>query len=310
VRDVARPKISIVGAGAVGSTAAHWAAAKELGDIVLVDIVEGVPQGKALDLWEAGPLENFDNAILGTNDYTETADSDVIVITAGVPRRPGMSREDLLDTNKVIVETVVREVVKTSPDAILVVVTNPLDTMAYLAKQVSGFPRHRVVGQAGVLDSTRFRTFVSDALGISVEDTQALVLGGHGDQMVPLTRYCTVSGIPIGELLPKTKIDEIVERTRKGGGEIVGLLKSGSAYYAPGAAVVQMVEAIVKNKHRVLPCSAYLEGEYGLSDLYFGVPIKLGAQGMEEIIEVQLDDSEKAAVVQSAEAVTKSIASL
>jgi malate dehydrogenase len=310
VREVARPKISIVGAGAVGSTAAHWAAAKELGDIVLVDIVEGVPQGKALDLWEAGPLENFDNAILGTNDYTETADSDVIVITAGVPRRPGMSREDLLDTNKVIVETVVREVVKTSPDAILVVVTNPLDTMAYLAKQVSGFPRHRVVGQAGVLDSTRFRTFVSDALGISVEDTQALVLGGHGDQMVPLTRYCTVSGIPIGELLPKTKIDEIVERTRKGGGEIVGLLKSGSAYYAPGAAVVQMVEAIVKNKHRVLPCSAYLEGEYGLSDLYFGVPIKLGAQGMEEIIEVQLDDSEKAAVVQSAEAVTKSIASL
>ncbi len=231
---MARPKISIVGAGAVGSTAAHWAAAKELGDIVLVDIVEGVPQGKALDLWEAGPLENFDNAILGTNDYTETADSDVIVITAGVPRRPGMSREDLLDTNKVIVETVVREVVKRSPDAILVVVTNPLDTMAYLAKQVSGFPRHRVVGQAGVLDSTRFRTFVSDALGISVEDTQALVLGGHGDQMVPLTRYCTVSGIPIGELLPKTKIDEIVERTRKGGGEIVGLLKSGSAYYAPG----------------------------------------------------------------------------
>ena len=305
-----RPKISIIGAGAVGATTAHWTAAKELGDIVLVDVVEGVPQGKALDLWEAGPVGNFDGNIIGTNNFADTANSDVVVITAGLPRKPGMSREDLLDTNKAIVETVVKQAVTYSPEAILVVVTNPLDTMAYVAKQVSGFPKHRVVGQAGILDSTRFRTFVAHALGVSVEDTQALVLGGHGDQMVPLKRYCTVSGIPIGNLLPEQTINEIIERTCNGGGEIVALMKTGSAYYAPGAAITQMVEAIVKNKHRILPCSAYLEGEYGLNGLYFGVPIKLGAQGIEEIIEVPLDEDEKAAVIRSAQAVTKSIAAL
>lgn len=305
-----RAKISIIGAGAVGATTAHWTASKELGDIVLLDAVEGVPQGKALDLWEAGPVEGFDARITGTNDYDATADSDVIVITAGVPRRPGMSREDLLTTNRAIVEEVVRESVARSPDAFLLVVTNPLDTMAYLAKRISGFPRNRVIGQAGVLDSTRFRAFVAQALDVSVEDVQALVLGGHGDQMVPLTRYCTVSGVPVQHLLPGETIEAIVERTRKGGGEIVELLKTGSAYYAPGAAVAQMIEAIVKDKRRVLPCSAYLEGEYGLHDVYFGVPVKLGAGGIEAILEVPLDAAEQLAVAGSADAVKKSIAEL
>jgi len=305
-----RAKISIIGAGAVGATTAHWAASKELGDIVLVDIVEDVPQGKALDLWEAGPVADFDASITGTSDFEATTGSDVVVIAAGVPRRPGMSREDLLATNKAVVEEVVTEVSPRSPEAILLMVTNPLDTMAYLAKRLSGFPRSRVVGQAGVLDSTRFRAFVAEALDVSVEDVQALVLGGHGDQMVPLTRYCSVSGIPIANLLPKEKIDAIVERTRKGGGEIVSLLKTGSAYYAPGAAIAQMVEAIVRDKRRVLPCSAYLEGEYGLDDIYFGVPVKLGAGGVEGIFEVPLDDEEKAAVARSAEAVRKSLAAL
>ena len=305
-----RPKISIIGAGAVGATTAHWVAAKELGDIVLLDVVEGLPQGKALDLWEAGPLEDFDATIIGTNDYDDTAGSDVIVVAAGVPRKPGMSREDLLSINKTIVEEVVKEAAQRSPNSLLVMVTNPLDTMAYLAKRVSRFPRNRVVGQAGILDSTRFRAFVAAVLRVSVEDVQALVLGGHGDQMVPLTRYCTVSGIPIAHLLPKAKIEELVERTRKGGGEIVALLKTGSAYFAPGAAVAQMVEAILKDKKRILPCSAYLEGEYGLEDVYFGVPVKVGAGGVEEIIEVPLDTEEKAAVSRSAETVRSSISGL
>lgn len=305
-----RQKITIVGAGNVGATAAHWAAAKELGDIVVVDVIEGLPQGKALDLWEAGPLEGFDCRIIGTNDYRETANSDVVVITAGVARKPGMSREDLLATNKAIVESVVDGVIKSSPGAFLIVVTNPLDTMTYLAWKRSGFPKHRVIGQAGILDSTRFRTFVAAELGVSVEETQALVLGGHGDEMVPLPRYCTVAGVPITELLPKEKIDRIVERTRKGGGEIVALLKTGSAYYSPGAAVVQMVEAVLRDKKRILPCSAYLEGQYGLRDLYFGVPVKLGAQGMEGIIEVSLTEEEKALVQRSADAVRRSIAEL
>lgn len=305
-----RQKITIVGAGNVGATAAHWAAAKELGDIVVVDVIEGLPQGKALDLWEAGPLEGFDCRIIGTNDYRETANSDVVVITAGVARKPGMSREDLLATNKAIVESVVDGVIKSSPDAFLIVVTNPLDTMTYLAWKRSGFPKHRVIGQAGILDSTRFRTFVAAELGVSVEETQALVLGGHGDEMVPLPRYCTVAGVPITELLPKEKIDRIVERTRKGGGEIVALLKTGSAYYSPGAAVVQMVEAVFRDKKRILPCSAYLEGQYGLRDLYFGVPVKLGAQGMEGIVEVSLTEEEKALVQRSADAVRRSIAEL
>jgi malate dehydrogenase len=302
-----RPKISIIGAGAVGATAAHWAAAKELGDIVLLDVVEGLPQGKALDLWEAGPVEGFDSVVLGTTDYDKTADSDVVVVTAGVPRKPGMSREDLLNTNRKIVETVIKEVTKRSPKAFLVMVTNPLDTMTYLAKSVSGFPRNRVLGQAGILDSTRFRSFVAWELGVSVEDTQALVLGGHGDQMVPLPRYCTVSGVPITDLLSKEKIDQIVERTRKGGGEIVALLKSGSAFYAPGAAAIQMVESFLKDKKRILPCSAYLEGEYGLKDICFGVPVKIGAEGIERIVEVPLNETEKEEVKRSAEAVRHSI---
>jgi len=305
-----RPKISIIGAGAVGATAAHWAAAKELGDIVLMDIIEGLPQGKALDLWEAGPMEGFDSRIVGTNGYDETVNSDVVVIAAGIARKPGMSREDLLATNKAIIGEVVREVVKRSPNAFLVVVSNPLDTMTYLAKHVSGFPRSRVVGQAGVLDSSRFRAFVAEELQVSVEDTQALVLGGHGDEMVPLPHYCTVSGIPIPQLLPREKIARIVERTRKAGGEIVALLKTGSAYYSPGAAVVQMVEAILRDKKRVLPCSAYLEGEYGLRDICFGVPVKLGERGIEAIIEVELTEEERAAVTLSAEAVRRSIAGL
>lgn len=305
-----RPKISIVGAGAVGATAAHWAATKELADIVLVDIIEGLPQGKALDLWEAGPIEGFDNRIVGTNDYEETVDSNVVVIAAGIPRKPGMSREDLLATNKAIVGHVVGEVVKRSPHAFLIVVTNPLDTMTYLAKHVSGFPKSRVIGQAGILDSSRFRAFVAEALQVSVEDTQALVLGGHGDSMVPLPHYCTVAGIPVTQLLSEDQIEKIVERTRKAGGEIIALLKTGSAYYSPGAAVVEMVEAILKDKKRVLPCSAYLEGEYGLRDICFGVPVKLGGAGIEKVIEVELSAEERAAVKRSAEAVRTSIASL
>jgi malate dehydrogenase len=305
-----RPKITIIGAGAVGATAAHWAAAKELGDIVLTDIIEGLPQGKALDLWEAGPVEGFDNRIIGTNSYEETVDSDVVVITAGIPRKPGMSREDLVATNKAIMGQVVEEVVKHSPNAFLIVVSNPLDTMTYLAKHVSGFPRSRVMGQAGVLDSSRFRAFVAEALQVSVEDTQAIVLGGHGDEMVPVPQYCTVAGIPVSQLLPKEKLDKIVERTRKAGGEIVALLKTGSAFYSTGAAVIQMVEAILKDKKRVLPCSAYLEGEYGLRDIYFGVPVKLGAGGIEKIIEVELNQEEQGAVKRSAEAVRKSISGL
>jgi malate dehydrogenase len=305
-----RAKISFIGAGQVGATAAHWAAAKELGDIVLMDVIDGMPQGKSLDLWEAGPIGGFDVRIVGSSGYDETADSDVAVITAGVARKPGMSREDLLATNRAIIEDVVTQVAARSPEAVLIMVTNPLDTMTYLAKQVSGFPKNRVVGQAGVLDSTRFRTFVADHLNVSVEDTQALVLGGHGDSMVPLPRYCTVSGVPITELMSQPALDAIVQRTAKGGGEIVGLLKTGSAFYAPGAAVVQMVEAILKDKKRILPCSAYLEGEYGLEDIYFGVPVKLGDNGVEEIFEIPLTDAEKALVERSAKAVKESIAEL
>ncbi len=307
---MARAKISMVGAGQVGATAAAWIASKELGDIVLVDVVDGMPQGKALDLWETGPVEGFDSRISGANAYDETAGSHVIVVTAGLPRKPGMSREDLLAANKAIIQECVGEVAMRSPDAFIIMVTNPLDTMTYLAKHVSGFPKNRVLGQAGILDSTRFRTFVADAVGVSVEDTQALVLGGHGDSMVPLPRYCTVSGVPITELLPQDKIDAIVQRTRKGGGEIVALLKTGSAYYAPGAAVAQMVEAILKDKKRVLPCAAYLEGEYGLRDLFFGVPVVLGAGGVERIVEVPLSEDEQAAVQVSANAVQQSVAEL
>jgi malate dehydrogenase len=302
-----RTKISVVGAGNVGATVAQLIAYKELGDVVMVDIIEGLPQGKALDLLEAGPVEGYDSQVSGANNYEATADSHIVVITAGIARKPGMSRSDLITTNANIVRAVTEQVVKYSPEAYLIVVSNPLDAMVHLTKHVSGFPKSRVVGQAGVLDSTRFRTFIAQELNVSVEDTQAFVLGGHGDTMVPLPRYSTVAGIPITHLLPQETIDRLVQRTRDGGGEIVNLLKSGSAFYAPGAAVVQMVEAIVKDKKRVLPCTAYLEGEYGLRDIYFGVPVKLGAGGVEQIIEIELTADERAALQASAKEVADTI---
>jgi malate dehydrogenase len=305
-----RKKISIIGAGFVGATAAHWAAEKELGDVVLMDILEGIPQGKALDLFEASPIEGFDARVVGTKGYEETKDSDVVIVTSGVPRKPGMSREDLLEINKKIIESVVTQVVEKSPKAILIMVTNPLDSMTYLAYKKSGFPKERVMGMAGVLDTARFRAFIAMELGVSVEDIQTLLLGGHGDEMVPLPRYTTVSGIPLSQLLPKETIDRLVDRTRKGGGEIVNLLKTGSAFYAPSAGVVQMAEAILKDKKRILPCCVYLDGEYGLKDICFGVPIKLGIKGVESIIELQLTQEEKALVAKSAESVKKSIAEL
>lgn len=305
-----RSKISIIGAGNVGATCAHWAAVKELGDVVLFDIVEDMPQGKALDLAEAGPVEGFDGAFIGTNDYADTKGSDVVVITSGMPRKPGMTREDLFEANKKIITQVVSSCVEHSPDAYIIMVTNPLDTMTYLARHISKFPKHRVMGQAGVLDASRFRTFVSMELGVSVEDVQALVMGGHGDTMVPLPRYCTVSGIPLQELMAEGRIRALIDRTRDGGAEIVKLLKTGSAFYAPSASVIQMVEAIVRDKKRILPCSAYLEGEYGLDGIYFGVPCKLGMEGVEEVIELSLTGEEQELVKVSAEAVAKSIASL
>jgi malate dehydrogenase len=305
-----RKKISIIGAGFVGATAAHWAAEKELGDVVLVDIIEGIPQGKALDLFEASPIEGFDAKVTGSNGYDETKDSDVVIITSGVPRKPGMSREDLLETNKKIIESVVSQVVAKSPKAILITVTNPLDTMTYLALKRSGLPKEKVIGMAGILDTARFKAFIAMELGVSVKDIQALLLGGHGDEMVPLPRYTTVSGIPLSQLLSKEKIDRLVDRTRKGGGEIVNLLKTGSAFYAPSAAAIQMTEAILKDKKRILPCCVYLDGEYGLKDLCFGVPIKLGARGIESIIELELTEDEKKLVAKSAESVKKSITDL
>ena len=303
-------KITVVGAGNVGATAAQLIAYKELGNVVLVDIIEGVPQGKGLDLLESGPVEQFSGKILGTNDYKDTANSDVVVITAGVPRKPGMSRDDLIGTNAKIVKSVVEQITKHSPDTILIVVSNPLDIMACLAKQVSGFPKNRVIGMAGVLDSTRFRAFIAEELNVSMEDTQAMVLGGHGDSMVPLPRYSTVSGICIEELISKERLDKLIERTRKGGGEIVALLKTGSAFYAPGASAVQMVESIIKDKKRILPCAAYLEGEYGIEGLFVGVPVKLGSNGIEEIIEIKLADEESNSLKASADAVKKTLSEL
>jgi len=305
-----RKKITIVGAGNVGATAAHWAAERELGDIVLVDIVEGTPQGKALDLMEARPVEGFDVNIIGSNSYEETKDSDVVIITAGLPRKPGMSREDLLQKNREIVEGVTRQIVKYSPNCFIIVVSNPLDTMTYLAYKVSGFSKNRVMGMAGVLDSARFRVFIAMELNISVEEVQAFVLGGHGDDMVPLIRYSTVAGIPIAELISEERIKAIVDRTRKAGGEIVNLLKTGSAFYSPAASAVQMAEAILKDKRRILPCAAYLQGEYGLQDIFFGVPVVLGAAGVEKVIEVRLTAEEQAAVEKSAREVKESIAKL
>jgi len=305
-----RPKISIIGAGFVGSTAAHWIASKELGDVVLVDIIEGVPQGKGLDLLQAGPIEGFDVKIVGTNDYSATANSDIIIVTSGAPRKPGMSREDLIRVNADITRDCISKSAPLSPDAVIIMVNNPLDTMTYLAKQVSGFPKNRVLGQAGVLDTARYRTFIAMEAGVSVEDIQAMLMGGHGDEMVPLPRFTTISGIPVTEFISKERLDAIVDRTRKGGGEIVNLLKTGSAYYAPSAATVQMVEAILRDKKRVLPCSCYLEGEYGLNDIYFGVPCVLGAGGVERVLELPLNDEEMALVKKSAEAVSSSIAAL
>ncbi len=305
-----RAKITIVGAGNVGASVAQWAATKELGDVVLVVIIEGLPEGKALDLWESGPIGGFDIRIVVSQGYEATAGSDVVIVTSGVARKLGMSREDLIDVNRNIVESVVREVVRWSPDCTLIIGTNPLDTMAYLAWRVSGFPKNRVVGQAGVLDSSRFRAFLAAELGVSVEDTQALVLGGHGDEMVPLPRYCTVSGIPITQLLSCERIQKVIDRTINAGGEIVKLRKTDSAFVSPGAAVAKMAEAILRDKKRVLPCSAYLEGEYGLSDIYFGVPVKLGAGGVEKVIEVELTEEERSFLNRSAAKVRQGIASL
>lgn len=302
-----RAKITIVGAGNVGATTAHWSASKELGDIVLVDIIEGIPQGKGLDLYQAGPVEGFDSRITGTNDYDATEGSDIVVITAGIARKPGMSREDLLSTNAKIVGGVAREAVQRSPDCILVVVSNPLDTMVWVAKEVSGFPKKRVVGMAGILDTARYRTFLAEAADVSVEDVQALVLGGHGDAMVPLVNFTSIGGIPVTEFLSRDVLEKIVDRTANGGAEIVGHLKTGSAFYAPGAAVTQMIEAIVKDKKRILPCAAYLEGEYGVSGIYLGVPIKLGKDGVEQVIELPLSEDERAALMKSAEGVKASI---
>ncbi len=289
-----RAKITIIGAGNVGATCAHWAAAKELGDIVLVDIVDGMPQGKALDLFEASPIERFDARIVGANGYEATADSDVIIITSGLARKPGMSRDDLLAKNTEIVGAVSRQAAEASPDAVLIVVSNPLDAMVYVAWKTSGFPTERVVGQAGILDIARYRAFIAMELNCSVEDISALLLGGHGDDMVPLPRYTSVAGIPITELIAPEKLEAIVERTRKGGGEIVGLLKTGSAYYAPAAASVQMAEAIIRDKRRILPCAAYCETEYGVGGYFVGVPCMLGGNGVEKVIEVDLNASERA----------------
>ena len=298
-----RKKVTIVGAGNVGATAAHWIASKELADVVLIDVIEGIPQGKGLDLLEAMPIEKRDCHILGTNDYADTANSDIVVITAGIPRKPGMSRDDLLQTNYKIMSDVVGKVTANSPNCILIIVSNPLDAMAQAAFRQSKFNRERVIGMAGVLDSARYRTFIAEELKVSVENVTAFVLGGHGDTMVPLPRYSSVAGIPITELMPKERVDAIVQRTRDGGAEIVKYLKAGSAYYAPSAAVTEMVEAILKDKKKVLPCAAYLEGEYGISGYYIGVPCKLGSRGIEQILEIRLTAEEEAALKKSADAV-------
>ena len=298
-----RKKVTIVGSGNVGATAAHWIAAKELADVVLIDIIEGVPQGKGLDLLEAMPIEKRDSSITGTNDYKDTANSDIVVVTAGIPRKPGMSRDDLLNTNHGIMKAVIGEAVKYSPNCILIIVSNPLDAMAQAAYKMSGFPRARVIGMAGVLDSARFRAFIAAELKVSVENVTAFVLGGHGDTMVPLPRYSTVAGVPITEWMDKATVDRLVQRTRDGGAEIVKHLKTGSAYYAPSAAVAEMVEAILKDKKKILPCAAYLQGEYGINGLYVGVPVKLGAEGIEQIIEIKLTAEEKAGLDKSAAAV-------
>ena len=303
-------KVTVVGAGNVGATAAQRLAEKELCDVVLVDIVEGIPQGKALDLMEAAPVEKHDAKLVGTNAYDESAGSDIVIITAGIPRKPGMSRDDLIATNMKIMKDVVKKVAEKSPNAILIIVSNPLDAMCHVALEASGFPKERVIGMAGVLDSARFRTFISMELNVSVENTHAFVLGGHGDTMVPLPRYSTVAGIPITELMTQDRIDELVKRTANGGAEIVSLLKTGSAYYAPASSAVEMAESILKDKKKVLPCAAYLEGEYGIDKLFIGVPVKLGGKGIEQIVEIKLTAEEDAALKKSADAVQGLVESL
>jgi malate dehydrogenase len=302
-------RITVVGAGNVGATAAQRLAEKELArQVVLVDIAEGIPQGKGLDQWQSAPIELYDTRVIGTNGYDETKDSDIVIITAGIARKPGMSRDDLMNTNAGIVKSVCEQVARTSPNAILIVVSNPLDVMCYVAMKVTGFPRHRVLGMAGVLDTARYRAFLAEALDVSVRDIQAMVLGGHGDTMVPIISYTTVSGIPVTQLLDRATLDKIVDRTRNGGAEIVGYLKTGSAYYAPSAGAVQMAEAIVKDQRRILPCAAWLEGEYGMSGLFLGVPCKIGRNGLEKVLEVELTAAERAALGKSADAVREPMA--
>lgn len=304
-------KITVIGAGHVGATAAQRIAEKELAnEVVLVDLIEGMPQGKGLDMYESAPVEGFDSRVIGTNSYEETANSDIVVITAGLARKPGMSRDDLQATNADIVKTVTQQAVAKSPKAILVVVSNPLDVMTYVAMKVSGFPRERVIGMAGVLDSSRFRTFIAMELGVSVEDTSAFVLGGHGDSMVPLPRYSTVAGIPLPDLMDQATIDRLVKRTRDGGIEIVNFLKTGSAYYAPSSGAVQMVESIVRDKKRILPCAVWLQGEYGINNVVVGVPIKIGRKGIEQVIQIKLTAEEQAALNKSAEGVRENIAKI
>ena len=298
-----KQKVTVVGAGNVGATAAQRLAEKELADVVLVDIIEGVPQGKSLDLAQAAPIEKHDAHLAGTNDYEASAGSDIVIITAGIPRKPGMSRDDLLATNRGIMKKVVRQAARYSPDAILIIVSNPLDAMCHVAMEESGFPKNRIIGMAGVLDSARFRAFIAMELNVSVENVHALVLGGHGDTMVPLPRFSTVAGVPITEWMTPERIDALVSRTRSGGAEIVGLLKTGSAYYAPASAAVEMAESILKDKKKILPCAAYLEGEYGLSGLFVGVPVKLGKNGIEQIISLSLTPEEQKALEKSAAAV-------
>lgn len=305
-----RKKISVIGAGFVGSTCAHWAAAKELGDVVLLDVNDGAAKGKSLDLFEASPVENFDSRITGTADYKDIADSDVVIITAGIPRKPGMSRDDLLSTNAKIMKTVCQGVGQYAPNSVVIVVSNPLDAMAYVAKQVLNFPRERIIGMAGVLDTARFKSFIAEAANVSVRDISAFVLGGHGDTMVPMPRHCSVGGVPLTELLDKATIDKIVDRTRNGGAEIVGLLKTGSAYYAPAASAVQMAEAILRDQRRILPCAAFLQGEYGVKDLFVGVLCRLSGKGMEKVIEVKLNDEERKGLDHSVGAVKELVTAL
>ncbi len=303
-------KVTVVGAGNVGATVAQRLAEKELADVVLIDVIEGLAKGKALDLQEAAPMEKHDAKVIGADSYEDSGGSDMVILTAGVPRNPGMGRGDLLSVNAKIVKAVIEQIAPLSPDAILMIVSNPLDAMCHVALETSGFPRNRVVGMAGVLDSARFRTFIAMELNVSVENTHAFVLGGHGKTMVPLPRYSTVAGIPITELLPQERIDALVERTRKGGAEIVGLLKKASAYYAPASAAVEMAQAILMDKKKIMPCAAFLKGEYGLHDLFIGVPVKLGSRGIEEIIQVKLTEKEQAALHKSAEAVRELVKSL